>query len=170
MLACFGLAGCGTPVLAADSPVVEHQIALRVTATDEAVVLTAEVNGRRQVTDGATEATATSTTSVATLTVQARSGAHITLAGGPSGEIMASGLSSIPAKNAVTCSISVDGIERATKTVAHPLGELPECHLSGYIGHRALAVRRIFEFIALALCLLIVFVAIGAQLVTSRQP
>jgi hypothetical protein len=108
-------------------------------------------------------------------TVTVHSGTHISVTGGApvntSGiGLIANGKGPLPTTDTFTCTISVDGVLRATQSSAVAMGEpVPTCTAAGYVGERPFQVSRLLEYLAVGLCLLVVVVGLGVQLAPHRR-
>jgi hypothetical protein len=107
----------------------------------------------------------------ATTTVKVAGGTKVSMNGGPPlGSYTISGTGDVIPTDSFTCSIAVDGVVRVTHLAQSPFGARPPtCSATGYVGSRPFQLRRLMEFIAFALCLLIVIFGIAVQVMPTRQ-
>jgi hypothetical protein len=192
----LALGGCANnQVLKADSSHGPHTVRLTVSSTEIPTRLTYQVGSGPAkafdaggsatcavVTAGSPGSTQTTTqacppastqnlTKFATTTVKVPSGTKVSLNGGPPlGGYTISGTGDVIPTDSFTCSIAVDGVVRITHLAQSPFGARPPtCSATGYVGSRPFQLRRLLEFIAFALCLLIVIFGIAVQVMPTRQ-
>jgi hypothetical protein len=156
------IAGCGGPILATRSAARLHDVRFDVRSTEDTVGMTVRVDHR------APQATNSSTES-ATTDAEVRRDARVSLAGGPSTGSVSVHLGAAAVPNQITCTITVDGVVRATQTVTGGVADLPTCAVSGYVGHRPFTGLRVLALLAVLLSLAIVVLAIGALVVPGRR-
>jgi hypothetical protein len=161
----LALSGCAdNQVLKADSTHVPHTIRLTVTSTEMPARLTYRIGS-------APAKTAPLGAKFASTTVTVASGTKVSMTGGPpTGSYTISGTGSVIPSDTFTCTIAVDGVVRTTRVAQTPFGASPPtCSAAGYVGHRPFQVRRLLEYLAVALCLLIVIFGIAVQVMPTRQ-
>jgi hypothetical protein len=161
----LALSGCAdNQVLKADSSHSPHTVRLTVTSTEMPARLTYRIGS------APTKAMPVGAKFAAT-TIKVASGTRVAMTGGPpTGSYTVSGTGSFIPSDTFTCTIAVDGVVRTTRLAQVPLGASPPtCSAAGYVGSRPFQVRRLLEYLAVALCLLIVIFGIAVQVMPARR-
>jgi hypothetical protein len=187
----LALAGCANDqILKGDSSHGLHTVRMTVTSTEIPARLTFKVGNSPALTaaENTSDTPCPVTTKVgatpppcqqaninksrfAATTVKVSSGTKVSMTGGPPiGPYTISGTGTVLPTDSFTCSISVDGIPRISHVAQTPFGTTPPtCSATGYVDHRPFQLRRLMEFIAFALCLMIVIFGIAVQIMPSRR-
>jgi hypothetical protein len=165
----LALSGCANnQVIKADSSHGLHTVRMTVSSTDIPAHLTYQLGHRPEM---AAPVSSSTVTKFASATVKMPSGSKLSMTGGPpAGPYSLTDTGTVLPTDSFTCAITVDGVLRVTNVVSTPFGATPPtCSASGYVGRRPFQVRRLLEFIAFGLCLLIVIFGIAVQLRPGRQ-
>lgn len=150
---CLGVSGCGNGGT--------HQVLLGLQASVGHDQLQYTINDNAPQT--VTSQTSSAGDSVATVSLRLKTGTHVAIAGSET----------TPASPALTCTITVDGVVKATQIEGQPttgsINTPLQCGAAMYVGHRPYGVGHVLAIAAFLLSLLIVVGALGSLVVSRRR-